>query len=75
MNWGERGRRLYQFLSLPWDSRKQRDGWKSNVSNQLFDQWASTAGLAVVSRTDRWGDQGQHRVIGSNITTLSLKRG
>jgi len=51
---GTAGRRLYRALSLgtdEWD-----DGWRSDVSAELFARLARQAGLTVVEQFGRWGE-------------------
>ncbi len=62
------GRKFYQLASR--GQSKGGDGWKSNVSRELFQQMAENHGFRVLSQVDSWGDQGQYEIADMHVTEM-----
>lgn len=67
---GELGERLYRHLSLK--NANNGDGWRSNMSRQLFKRIANDAGLVATKQSQYWGRKNEFGVprYGDYITTL-----
>ncbi len=65
---GKPGRKVYQLISM--GQKKGADGWKSNVSKELFQRMAENHGLRVVRQINSWGDQGQYRIADMYVTEM-----
>ncbi len=68
---GKVGRKAYQLISM--GQKKGGDGWKSNVSGELFRKMAESHGFRVVSQTDSWGDRGQYKIADMCVTEMIVQ--
>lgn len=50
---GDLGRRFYALISM--GKIRDSDGWRSNISRQLFKELATDKGLVVEAQIQRWG--------------------
>ena len=68
LGFGKHGRKAYQLISM--GQQKGGDGWKSNVSKELFRQMAESHGLRVISQVDSWGDRRQYKIADMHVTEM-----
>jgi SAM-dependent methyltransferase len=66
----QRGKHVYDRLTL--GGVRETDGWRSNISRELFRGLASKKGLRVSSQVQRWGPNSEFGVprFGDFVTTL-----
>jgi ubiquinone/menaquinone biosynthesis C-methylase UbiE len=68
LRFGQRGRRLYQRLSMTETSVP--DGWKSNVSKELVAAIVTRRGLELTEQVQTWGHLGQYRIVDAWVTLI-----
>ena len=71
VNCGRFGRSLYTMLSI--GRFADTDGWRSNVSKQMFNRLAHDGGLRVEAQIQSWGEGFGIPRFGDYITTLKRR--
>jgi hypothetical protein len=74
MSWGRIGWDIYKLISMK--KLTDSDGWRSNISKQLFGELATDRGLVVEAQVQFWGECNEFGIprFGDFLTTLRKNR-